>query len=1205
MKIVNSKLFVLCIISLVFLGSIQANAVIQEWAKVYDGGMSDYPQAIAHDSSGNAYVTGFGGSSDGWTVITVKYSPDGTQQWARHYDYNPGSNFGDWGNAIAVDSSGNVYVTGATDNSLNAEDILTIKYNTSGTFQWAVTYNSATSGYDEGHDIAVNSTTGDVYVTGRSAGNLIIIRYNSSGVQQFTNTYGATNGGGWGIALDPSGNVCVTGTDGFDYHTIKRNSTLNTELWSIYYNGSANGIDKAWDVDTDSSGNVYVTGESVASGAGLDCVTVKYRASDGLQLWARSYDYVSNTDIGRAIVVDSSGNAYVTGNSFNSTPDEDYITIMYDTSGTELWAKRYDNGDKDIAYSVDIDTESPPNVYVTGESDGGATQQDCATIMYDNSGTEKWVMRYNSNWDYGRDIAVYDKDAIYVACETDDYVTIKYSNTGTGEIVKWIQEPDTTENGIDIRCDRSDQIDRILADDFKCTTTGLITDVHFWGSWRGDPQPQERAITKIHLSIHSDDPVGTGGTDPDNTYSKPDQLLWQKDFYHPDFNESLYFTVDGQGEWWWDPFSGFLQAGADNQIWKYDIYIDPCDAFEQQGTETTPVIYWLDIYVETDQAMPHTEFGWKTRRWPDHFADDAVYGLPQAAGPPNWQELRYPPGHPYHQEPGDMNSIDMAFAITTQEEEEPYDGKPLVPHSKWSQPPIEIAPDPCNLTDPVYFGWDEQSHNKDLQQIPNIYKIVADDFRCIGPMPVTSIHWWGSHHDWINPDLQLPLNSKPDGWWIGFWSNQPAMTNPFGLDYSYPETLLHDFVIHSSRVDVNQVGTDEYFPGESPHPNDVCYQYYVDLNDVEMFKQDEYKDMTIDDVFWISIVALYTTDIDPDYPWGWKSRPWHWMDDSVTFNLSFQPGAGFMTDPLSITPIEDNLILHESYDMSFELDTDPNYIKWEQYYTGIRHWPHYEDRASMLIGPDPDNQTLIADDWRCLKRTPITSIVWWGSYIGYKYEPYGPYMSLPVSPDAFELRIWTDVAVGEDPLVDYSHPNEPVWTFMTNEYDEVLVGYDKHPHGEPNEPVFRYSVRLPETEWFKQPDYNEVFWLSVQAIYNDYPDPLYPWGWTIHKHVFNDDAVEGRKLPDDTWEWWREILDQTGASADMSFILFTDPRVCSPCANYNCDYTINFLDFADFADDWLWTGPAGGYNNTDLNCDGVGNFKDLAIFVNQWLTYCP
>jgi hypothetical protein len=117
--------------------------------------------------------------------------------------------------------------------------------------------------------------------------------------------------------------------------------------------------------------------------------------------------------------------------------------------------------------------------------------------------------------------------------------------------------------------------------------------------------------------------------------------------------------------------------------------------------------------------------------------------------------------------------------------------------------------------------------------------------------------------------------------------------------------------------------------------------------------------------------------------------------------------------------------------------------------------------------------------------------------------------------------------------------------------------------------------------------------------------PNYVWGWTNHKHVFNDDAVSGY-FNDVNEVWvWTELFDQTGASEDMSFILFTDPNVCSTCANYNCDARVNFLDYADFADAWLWTGPAGGYNNSDLNCDGSVDFYDLKIFVDQWLSSCP
>ena len=203
------------------------------------------------------------------------------------------------------------------------------------------------------------------------------------------------------------------------------------------------------------------------------------------------------------------------------------------------------------------------------------------------------------------------------------------------------------------------------------------------------------------------------------------------------------------------------------------------------------------------------------------------------------------------------------------------------------------------------------------------------------------------------------------------------------------------------------------------------------------------------------------------------------------------------------------------------------------------------------------------------------------------------------------MKIWTDIAAGEDPDVPYSHPGEIIWEYITYDYDEVMVGYDKHPHGEPNEPVFRYSVRLPEEEWFRQPDVNGIFWLSVMAVYDVNNTPNYDWGWTNHKHVFNDDAVRGYQSAVGGIWVWEELFDQTGAGEDMSFILFTDPTLCSSCANYNLDAIVNFLDYSDFADDWIWTGPAGGYNNSDLDCDGDVDFLDLAKFTEQWLGYCP
>src|SRR5438094_710137 len=304
------------------------------------GNGSDQARAIAVDSLGGVYVTGgsvgLGGNPD---YTTIKYSA-GRQVWVARY-HGPGS--ADGAEAIAIDNAGNVYVTGlsyASPNTSNT-DYATIKYSSAGEQQWVARYNGPGNNDDSAYAIAVDSS-GNVYVTGYSGAgpttgfDYATLKYNSLGEQQWIARYsgpGNQTDEAAAIAIDDFGNVYVTGESlnseaNLDYATIKYNSA-GQEQWVARYNVPANRHDAARAITLDSSGNVYVTGSSEAEVSGTDYATVKYN-SDGQEQWVVRYNGAGNfDDDAYAIAVDGSGNVYVTGRSWGSGGTFDYATIKY------------------------------------------------------------------------------------------------------------------------------------------------------------------------------------------------------------------------------------------------------------------------------------------------------------------------------------------------------------------------------------------------------------------------------------------------------------------------------------------------------------------------------------------------------------------------------------------------------------------------------------------------------------------------------------------------------------------------------------------------------------------------------------------------------------------------------------------------------------------------------------------------------------
>ena len=240
---------------------------------------------MAIDGSDNIYVTGRQGTSYG----TIKYNSAGEEQWAALY---VGPGLFDIARAIAVDAAGNVYVTGGSAHQGPdpfASDYATVKYNNAGQEEW-------------------------------------VARYDGPGYQDIAQA----------IAVDNLGNVFVTGfsdaaNGGADYATIKYNSA-GQEQWVARYNGPANEGDHANGIALDGSGNVYVTGGAttiIGSNTSHDYTTIKYNSA-GHQRWIAGYSGPgSGGSEANAIVVDPSGNVYVTGYSSASVFNFDYATIKY------------------------------------------------------------------------------------------------------------------------------------------------------------------------------------------------------------------------------------------------------------------------------------------------------------------------------------------------------------------------------------------------------------------------------------------------------------------------------------------------------------------------------------------------------------------------------------------------------------------------------------------------------------------------------------------------------------------------------------------------------------------------------------------------------------------------------------------------------------------------------------------------------------
>jgi hypothetical protein len=232
--------------------------------------------------------------------------------------------------------------------------------------------------------------------------------------------------------------IITAETDGEGYFTTLKYDPEGNLLWSSTYKGTGKGDDIASTIAVDSTGNVYVAGESMNTTTGWDYALVKY-AGNGTLLWAENYNGKGNSSDGALdMTLDKSGNILVTGYSIGEA-NREYATLKYDADGNQLWVAGYKSDYYDsMAYSVA--TDDTGNVYVTGltgfEKYNSNASVKYATVKYDENGNELWVEKYGWGANYTAKVIALDSSGnIYVTGfgitnEAGSYTmltTLKYS----------------------------------------------------------------------------------------------------------------------------------------------------------------------------------------------------------------------------------------------------------------------------------------------------------------------------------------------------------------------------------------------------------------------------------------------------------------------------------------------------------------------------------------------------------------------------------------------------------------------------------------------------------------------------------------------------------------------------------------------------------------------------------------------------------
>jgi len=384
---------------------------------------------IAVDQQGNIYSAGnaFKNATEKDNYFLVKYSPSGDTLWTRTYNR---SNENDQVAKIIVDKDNHILVTGTSYSSDNAEDIVTLKYNSNGDLLSTNIFDGTNHLADKAVDIATDND-GNYYICGSSRltaqNGYALIKTNNNLERIWAKTFTAYYGSNpKSISFNQTNQqIAITGylTDWEnDYFigTIVYDSS-GTKLWDNYFQQVEGFSSVGFDIHLNDDASVYVCGyETNSTSNKWEAILMKYNSS-GDTIWTTKVSPGENANsLYKSIITDDTGNILVTGLKGDSV-----ITAKYSSSGELLWLKQHYGKS---SFSTDdsretIKTDNNGDILVTARSyvsaGGGAM-----LIKYSTTGDHLWTKYYNGSASEMDEPLTFDIDA-----SNNAYVIINSRNS--------------------------------------------------------------------------------------------------------------------------------------------------------------------------------------------------------------------------------------------------------------------------------------------------------------------------------------------------------------------------------------------------------------------------------------------------------------------------------------------------------------------------------------------------------------------------------------------------------------------------------------------------------------------------------------------------------------------------------------------------------------------------------------------------------